>query len=56
MPPSAPTDVYYPWFHPSREIPVAAGTYTYYVTGSSISGTGHQFWYAGMEATFIANP
>ncbi len=31
----------------------AAGSVTYYLNGKSISGSGHNFYFGGMEATFI---
>ena len=55
MPAEAPTSVYWQWVHPSKEFSVAAGTYTYYINGFPTHGTGHQFWWGALEATFIPN-
>ncbi len=55
LPGAAPGGSYHQWLHPSREFSVTAGTYTYYVTGIIISGTGHTIFPGAMEATFIPN-
>ena len=50
-----PSAGHHVWLRPFKEFSVAAGTYTYYLNGLTYSGSGHVFWFAGLEATFIPN-
>jgi len=56
LPAAAPTGSYHQWLHPSLEIPVAPGTYTYYLNARALGSTGSSFFWGALEATFIANP
>jgi hypothetical protein len=53
LPAAAPTGAWHPLLHPSKEFSVPPGTYTYYINGKVVSGTGHAFWWGALEATFI---